>query len=428
MPFRQRAPPNALITPPPPPVQTAPPHTPKCRRAPPTEGDMLLQGELLLLLLLLLPLLLRGESGTTTLPGVSTPLEATALSIATIAGSGTTAPLHTPYGIAVLLNGDLIIAEYGGHRVRLVTEATGVITSIAGTGVRGFSGDSQAATDAQLSDPTSVAALHSGDVYVCDQGNSRVRLISATTGRISTVAGTGRDGWNGDDQLATRAELNFPFGVASAGNGDLFIADYGNARIRLVIASSGFITTIAGTGVAGFSGDSGPATTAQIHFPYGVAVGVDGGVFIADALNSRIRLVAAGSRVITTVAGSGGCAYSSDGVLAIYAKLCNPTDVSVRPNGDLFIADQGNHRVLLLSASTGQMTTLVGTGRDGFNGDGQLAVVTELSYPFSVAESGDGVVHVADTANNRVLRVLLSPFASAPAASGLTEADYASSL
>jgi sugar lactone lactonase YvrE len=253
--------------------------------------------------------------------------------------------LNGPNGVAVDASGNLFIADEWNQRIRRVEAATGVITTVAGNGTAGFSGDGGTATSASLARPTGVAVDAAGNLFIADQWNYRIRRVEATTGVITTVAGDGRQGFGGDGGAATSASLNTPTRVAVDGSGNLFIADYGNARIRRVEAASGVITTVAGNGIWGFGGDGGAATSANLYFPYGLAVDGSGNLFIADYGNVRVRRVQAASGVITTVAGDGTRGFSEDGGAATSASLDGPLGVAVDASGNLFIADPGNQRV-----------------------------------------------------------------------------------
>ena len=211
--------------------------------------------------------------------------------------------------MAVDASGNLYIADTGNNRIRKVS-ATGIITTVAGNGSAGYSGDGGPATSAQLDGPEGVAVDGSGNLYIADTCNNRIRKVSAT-GIITTVAGNGSAGYSGDGGPATSAQLSLPAGVAVDGSGNLYIADSGNNRIRKVSAT-GIITTVAGNGSPGYSGDGGPATSAQLNQPAGVAVDASGNLYIADSSNNRIRKVSA-TGIITTVAGNGFDGYSGDG-------------------------------------------------------------------------------------------------------------------
>src|SRR5439155_107049 len=229
---------------------------------------------------------------------------------------------------------------------------SGHIITLAGTGAPGLDGDGGPATSAQLRDPSSVAIDSTGNLFIADTINNRVRQVAAGTGIITTVAGTGTPGFGGDGGPATGAQLNYPTSVAVDTAGDLFITDQSNLRIRRVAADTGIISTVAGTGVAGFSGDGGPATGAQLNYPTSVAVDTAGDLFIADQSNLRIRRVAAATGIITTVAGTGVAGFSGDGGPATSAQLNYPTSVAVDTAGDLFIADQSNLRIRRVAAAT----------------------------------------------------------------------------
>ena len=261
--------------------------------------------------------------------------------------------------------GNFFIADRFGRRIRKV-DGAGILTTVAGTGARGFSGDGGPATDAALNSTNGVAVDGAGNLFIADSGNNRIRKVDGA-GIITTVAGGGGRGFSGDGGPATAAALRFPLGVAVDGAGNLFIADSSNNRIRKV-DGAGIITTVAGTGAFGFSGgrtghgcsfglprgrgggwsrqsgDGGPATDAALGFPEGVAVDGAGNLFIANASSRRIRKVD-GAGTITTVAGTGAFGFSGDGGPATAAALASPIGVAVDGAGNLFIADEDNRRI-----------------------------------------------------------------------------------
>jgi sugar lactone lactonase YvrE len=401
-------------------------------------------------------------------------------------GPASAASLNNPKGIAIDSGGNIYIADSSNSRIRKVS--AGIITTFAGAGTDGFNGDGIAATSAQLSVPSAVAADAAGNVYIADANNNRIRKISG--GIIATVAGNGTQGYNGDGISATAAELFFPQAVALDNSGNIYIADSNNYRIRKV--SGGIITTVAGTGTGGYNGDGIPATTAQITSPYSVAVDNSGNIYISDANNSRIREVSGGiittlvtssfpwgltfsggnlffadnvenkivevsggvkttvvgngssfggdggpatgavltqpagvavdsngnllvadpvecvvrrisAGTITTVAGAGLCDYNGDGISATSADLGSPYGVAVDGNGNIFIADYGSQRVRKISG--GIITTVAGNGIAGYNGDGISAVAAELSYPRGIAVDTNGDLYIADQFNHRVRKV-----------------------
>jgi len=340
--------------------------------------------------------------------------------ISTIAGTGTAgfsgdglaavgAQLSYPLGVAVDGVGNVFIADTSNHRVRRVDAVTGLISTFAGTGTAGFSGDGAAATGAQLYSPFGVGVDGSGNVYIADTFNHRIRRVDAGTGLISTIAGTGINGFSGDGAAATSAKLNYPYGVAVDGGGNVFIADLSNHRVRRVDAGTGLISTIAGTGVGGFSGDGAAATSAQLYYPYGVAVDGAGNVFIAEYSNRRVRRVDVGTGFIDTFAGTGTAGFSGDGAAATSAQLSGPSGVAVDGAGNVFIADTNNHRVRRVDAGTGFIDTIAGNGTSGFSGDGAAATGAQLNYPWGVAVDGAGNVFIADRYNQRIRKIDADP-------------------
>ena len=314
-------------------------------------------------------------------------------------GPASEAQLRDPRTVAVDGEGNLYIADVGNQRIRKV-DATGTITTVAGTGESGFSGDGGPASEAQLNEPRTVAVDGAGNLYIGDQNNNRIRKVDAT-GTITTVAGTGESGFSGDGGPASEAQLRNPRGMVVDGAGNLYIADIGNRRIRKVDAT-GTITTVAGTGESGFSGDGGPAGEAQL---IAIAVAVDGAgnLYIADVGNHRIRKVdAAGT--ITTVAGTGESGFSGDGGPASEAQVNFPWGVVVDGAGNLFISDRSNHRIRKVDAA-GTITTVAGTGESGFSGDGGPAGEAQLSFPYDVAVDGAGNLYISDLNNHRIRKV-----------------------
>lgn len=318
-------------------------------------------------------------------------------------GPATAAFVRLPYGVDATADGGYVFSEFNWGRVRHVSP-DGTITTIAG-GVRsnGFSGDGGAGTDAQLNSPLGVAVEAGGGVLIADSNNHRIRRVSPS-GTITTVAGTGEVGFSGDGGPATAADLDLPVDVAATRDGGFLIADYGNNRIRRV-SPSGTITTVAGTGAEGFSGDGGPATAARMGFPNGVSATADGGFLISDSEFNRVRRVSA-TGTITTVAGSGGLAqggFSGDGGPATAARFDGVSDAVEAPDGGLLIVDAGNERIRRVSPD-GTIATVAGSigYPGGFFGDGGLATLAGLRGPSGVAVNTGGDILVADTSNNRV--------------------------
>jgi hypothetical protein len=387
----------------------------------------------------------------------------TAGHIYTIAGNGSyvysgdggpanSAGIAGPCDVALDSAGNVLIADVGDRRVRLVAESTGTfygvpmragdIYTIAGNGSRtGTSGDGGLATVAQFQDPTSVAADHQGNLLIAAAASNRVRMVAESTGTfygrpmsagdIYTVAGGGSGGL-GDGGPGTAARLDDPRGVAADGAGNALIADAQHQRIRVVAAASGTfygqamtagdIYTLAGNGKPGYAGDGGPATAAELNAPQGVAVDGAGNVVIADSGNQRVRVVAAASGTfygqamtagdIYTLAGNGKPGFSGDGGPATAAELNGPGGVAADGAGNVVIADSGNQRVRVVAAASGtfygqamtagDIYTLAGDGDPGFSGDGGPATSATLTSPANVAVDGAGNVVIADSGNNRV--------------------------
>ena len=298
-------------------------------------------------------------------------------------------------------SGNLYIADTNNQRIRKV-DSSGVITTVAGTGTYGYSGDGGEATAARLRSPSGVALDALGNLYIVDTDNQRIRKVD-TSGVITTVAGTGTDGYSGDGAAATAARLNSPSGVALDGAGNLYIADTNNDRIRKV-DSSGNISTVAGTGTYGYSGDGGEATAARLRSPSGVALDALGNLYIADKSNHCIRKVDSSGN-ISTVAGNGTGSFGGDGAAATSAALWNPWDVAVDWAGNLYIADRGNQRIRKVD-SAGVITTVAGTGTGSFGGDGSAATAAQLNGPEDIALDALGNLYIADTGNGRIRKVV----------------------
>jgi len=282
--------------------------------------------------------------------------------ITTFAGGGTggdgglavDCSLNLPYSTAIDAAGNVYIADADNNRVRKV-DVAGIITTFAGTGAAGYSGDDSPATVAMLSDPVGVAVDASGNVYISDAGNSRIRKVN-TAGVITTVAGTEIRGYNGDNIPATAAELYLPVGIAIDGSGNLYICDGGNFRVRMV-NTSGIITTIAGTGTLGFGSYGGPATATDINQPVGIAVDAAGNIFFTDDADEYVFRVNT-SGIFTTVAGNGHTGYNGDNIPATTAHLSSPNGLAVDADENVYIADYGNDRIRKVNTS-GIITTYV---------------------------------------------------------------------
>ncbi len=326
-------------------------------------------------------------------------------------GYATNGGLSEPIGIARDASGNLFIADTFNNVIRKVS-TSGIITTVAGSGFGAgsgggaYSGDGGPATNASLWYPVYVAVDAPGNLFIADRNNNRIRKVS-TNGIITTVAGNGTFGYSGDGGPATRASIANTRGVAVDASGNVFITDVYNNRIRKV-DTKGIITTAAGKGINGYSGDGGRATNASLSVPCGLAVDASGNLFIADQGNNRIREVSTNG-IITTVAGNGANGYYGNGIAATSAELNYPLDVAVDASGDLFIADTYNQRIravtngIIRTIAGDGFTTVYGFG--GYAGDGGPASSAELNSPFGVVVDPSGNLFVVDSYNNRVRQV-----------------------
>ena len=322
-----------------------------------------------------------------------------------------------PNGLALDDRGDLYISDIGIHRI-LKLNRLGQLIVVAGTGEGGFSGDGGPATKARLNAPHDLAFDTEGNLLIADTFNHRIRRIDRQ-GVITTVVGIGEAPYAGYGAAAPKDRLNNPQGVAFDRVGNILIADTYNRIVRR-LDRNGTLTVIAGS-VAGLSGDGGPATEAQLNLPMAVTVGPDGGVYISDAANSRVRRITTDGRIQTVSGfgggeGLGGAGFVGDGDPAEKAKLFTPADVKFDTAGNLYISDSGNNRIRVVRGGT--ITTFAGSGRTGFSGDGKEAMAAELNTPQKIAIAKDGSVFIADRGNQRVRKVDAKGFITTVAGEG----------
>ncbi|MFI5196811.1 MAG: T9SS type A sorting domain-containing protein [Chitinophagales bacterium] len=346
---------------------------------------------------------------------IGNSIQTQAQNINTLAGTGaaaytadgvisTSSAVNNPYGVAVDQAKNVYIADYGNNRIRKIDHTTGIITTIAGTGVGGYTLDTGsivvAATSAMIKTPRGIAIDNAGNIYFSDYGNNRIRKIN-TSGIISTIAGNfdGLPAYYGDGGKADTSHVGFPWGLVVDNAGNVIFADQSNNRIRK-INTSGIISTIAGTGSATYGGDGGPATLAKIQVPMGVALDAAGNIYIADDGNNRIRKINT-SGIISTICGSATYGFTGDGGPASAAKLYLPQSIATDVVGNIYICDVDNNRIRKINPA-GIITTLVGNGNAAYSGDGGPANLAEINQSTGVAVDTTGNIYIADNGNNRV--------------------------
>ncbi len=345
-------------------------------------------------------------------------LKAQTALITTVAGSSkagyygdgmkaTMAQFNQNGGVAVDDSGNVYIADSQNNRIRKVYKKNGVIVTIVGDGKAGYI-DTGKAVKAECSYPIGMRVDSLRNVYFADAGNAVIRMVDAGTGRIYTIAGSGIEGYSGDSGLATKAKLHYPVGIALDKNLNVYIADQSNNVIRKVELKTGIITTVAGNHTAGYSGNGGQATVAQLNSPTGVAVDRSGTIYIADFKNNVIRAVNK-EGIIRTFAGTHDSGFNGFEGVADTSRLFNPAGVSTDAAGNVYIADAGNGVVREVFAATKHMQVLAGTVADGFSGDGGPATAAQISYPFDIVADKKGNIYVADLGNNRVRKIYPGP-------------------
>ena len=347
------------------------------------------------------------------------PVSVNAQIITTIAGGGTggdgvpatAASIYDPNGLAFDAYGNLYFADNLGSLVRKI-DTSGIITTIAGTGTTGFSGDGGPSTAAQIDQPPGITVDAIGNLYIADAQNNRIRKVTVATGVISTVVGNGTAGFSGDGGLATAAALNRPSDVCFDNLGNLYIADNVNSRVRKV-NTLGVITTFAGNGLLGSTGDGGPATAAECT-PYSICIDHSGNLLIAEegvGLGTIRKVDTSG--IITTIAGStSGYTYNGDGIPATSATL-DPSYIAFNKIGELLISDTYNNRIRKID-SAGIIHTVAGNGTNGYTGDAGMATSAEISEPSGIAFDVCGNLYVGQVTTPRIRKVTYPPILTTP--------------
>ena len=321
-------------------------------------------------------------------------------------GPAGAALLNGPFDIAFDAAGNMYFSDTFNNRIRRVDARSGTIGTIAGNGDKGYAGDGGPATAAALAEPYGVVVDRAGNVYTADRLNSRVRRIDAASGEITTVAGTGEAGHSGDGGPAARAGLAEPNGLAfDTDERHLYIADVADHRVRIVDMSTGVIATFAGTGAGEHSGDGGPAAEASVFGARAVKLAADGTVYILERQGSSLRAVDPATGIIRTIAGTGARGFGGDGGPALAAVFDAPKEMALDRDGSIIIVDTENHAIRRIDRATGLVTTIVG-GHKGSDGDGGPATAAGLDRPHGAVVGPDGAIYIGDTNNHRIRKVV----------------------
>jgi len=321
-------------------------------------------------------------------------------------GPAARALLNGPFDVGFDADGNLYFSDTFNHRIRRVDARTGIITTCAGSGEAGYSGDGGPAVHARLNEPYGIAVDKAANVYIADRHNHCVRRLDGTSGVITTVAGNGAAGFAGDGGPAPRAGMVEPNGLAlDPPQRRLFIADVADHRVRVVDLATGMISTFAGTGAAEHSGDTGPAAAAGVLGARAVKVAADGTVYILERQGSSLRAVDPGTGVITVFAGTGARGYGGDGGPAKDAVFDAPKEFALEPGGDILVVDTENHAIRRVYAANGIVETIAG-GRKSSEGDGGPATAAGLGRPHGAVVGPDGAIYIGDTENHRIRKLV----------------------
>ena len=321
-------------------------------------------------------------------------------------GPANAALLNGPFDVAFDAAGNLYFSDTFNNRIRRVDARSGTISTVAGNGDKGYSGDGDPATEASLNEPYGIALDRAGNILIADRLNRRVRRIDAASGIITTLAGTGEAAYSGDGGPAARAGLAEPNGLAfDAGQRHLYVTDVADNRVRVIDLSTGTIATFAGTGAAEHSGDGGNASAAGTFGARAVKVGADGTVYILERQGSSLRAVDPASGIITTIAGTTARGYGGDGGPALAAVFDAPKEMAIDRDGSLLIVDTENHAIRRIDRATGIISNIAG-GRQGTSGDNGPATAAGLDRPHGAVVGPDGAIYIGDTNNHRIRKVM----------------------
>jgi trimeric autotransporter adhesin len=320
-------------------------------------------------------------------------------------GSALHASLSGAPNVSLDKDGNFYICDAGNNVIRMVNAKTGIITTVAGNGIEGYSGDGGLATHASLDLPFHIAIDEHGNLFISDLLNNRIRKVEKATGIITTIAGTGIQGYNGDGNNALLTNLTIPMGIALDNRGDIIISDETGLRLRKLNMKTRIITTIAGSSNRGFGGDGGPATQATFNFIWNIAVDNQNNIYLGDESNYRMRKIDGKTGIITTFAGNGVLGNSGNGGLATNASFTQPVGIAVDDNGNTYISDEVLSQIYMVDKKTGIINLIAGKGFGGFSGDGGPAINALLSHPNSLSVDHKGNIYVSDDFNIRIRKL-----------------------
>jgi DNA-binding beta-propeller fold protein YncE len=329
-------------------------------------------------------------------------------------GAARQAGLHQPFDVTLDRQGNLYFSEADNHCVRRVERGGGIITTVAGSGKAGYSGDGGPATEAELRSPYGIALDGADNLYIVDRLNACIRVVEAATGVIRTLAGTGQPGYAGDGGPAQQAQFQEPNDIALDGQGRAYVADVRDHRVRVIDLATGIITTFAGTGEGGTSGDGGPASRAALLGPRALAFNSAGDLYICLRNDHKVRKVDRHSGRISTIVGTGDKGYTGDGGPALQATFNGPKEIAVDARDNIFLVDTENHCIRRIDAASGLVTTVAGTGQAGGDGDGGPATSATLKRPHGACVDVAGNLYIGDSENHRVRFVAAGGAAALP--------------
>lgn len=357
--------------------------------------------KLLLITGIALPIIRFSATGTADEPTIRAVAGTGEKGYAGDSKAATSALLNNPFDVALDADGNLYFSDTFNHCVRRVDARTRIITTVAGNGKKGYAGDGSQARDASLNEPYGIELDRDGNLYIVDRLNYCIRRV-AKDGKIETIAGTGKSGYSGDGGPGKQAMFKEPNGLCLDGKGKLYVADVADQRVRVLDLASGKIETICGDGKKQQAGDGGPIKQASLFGPRAVAIGPDGNLYICEREGNAIRKVDFKSDKITRVAGTGKKGYTGDGSAALEATFNGPKEIDIDRQGNIFVVDTENQAIRRIDAKSGKISTIAGSGKLGNTGDEGPATKATLGRPHGVVAGPDGSVYIGDTQSHKI--------------------------